>query len=228
MNKHTYTAIITARGGSKGLPQKNIIDLAGKPLIKYTIDAAIKSQSFENIIVSTDCPKIKTVSLSSSITVVDRPDYLATDSASSIDTIAHALDIAGTHYSKTTHFILLQPTSPLRTKDDIKAAVEVFENSTAASLVSVVMNDHPIQKSLYSRNGIMEPVFQWEQLTQARQQLEATYLINGAIYISEWDYFLSKRNLFKQPLASYVMPKSSSIDIDNINDLEAAATLLKK
>ena len=227
MQKKTYTAIITARGGSKGLPRKNVLDLAGKPMIAHTITAALDSQCFEHVVVTTDCPEIKEVSLAWGAEVIDRPEELATDSASSLDVIKHALVELERQSKETTHFILLQPTSPLRNATHINDAVEKFERSSANSLVSVVESDHPVQKHIYLENGFLEPFFSWNELTSPRQSLEASFLINGAIYISSISNFIVSSNLFTLPVLPFKMNKVHSIDIDHRSDLLHAESLLK-
>ncbi|WP_257287484.1 cytidylyltransferase domain-containing protein [Endozoicomonas sp. SESOKO2] len=227
MQKNTYTAIITARGGSKGLPRKNVLDLAGKPMIAHTITAALESQCFEHIVVTTDCPEIKEVSLAWGAEVIDRPKELATDSSSSLDVVKHTLLELVNQNKETTHFILLQPTSPLRSATHIKDAKERFNASNAKSLVSVTKTEHPIQKNLYFRNGVIEPVFDWASLTAPRQSLESTYLINGAIYISNFMNFIKRLNLFEKPVIPFEMEHKFSIDIDNIDDLINAESIYK-
>ena len=222
MQKKTYTAIITARGGSKGLPRKNVLDLAGKPMIAHTITAALDSQCFEHVVVTTDCPEIKEVSLTWGAEVIDRPEELATDSASSLDVVSHVLLEFVRQNKETTHFVLLQPTSPLRSASHINYAVEYFESSNANSLVSVKMAEHPIQKHLFLRSGYAVPASEWGDLTKPRQCLEKAYLINGAIYISPCFEFLNSRNLFVKPLTMYEMDFKSSLDIDTYSDLEKA------
>ena len=220
--QNTYTAIITARGGSKGLPRKNVLDLAGKPMIAHTIIAALDSGCFNRVVVTTDCPEIKSVSLEWGAEVIDRPVVLASDTASSLDVIHHALTELHKEGALTSHFILLQPTSPLRNAKHIKEAVGLFENSRAASLVSVTEAEHPVQKHFFERDGQLEPVFSWEDLTKPRQELEKAYLVNGAIYIAKASFFISKIDFFQKPVKNYLMPKDESIDVDDINHLNVA------
>lgn len=224
--KNTYTAIITARGGSKGLPKKNILDLVGKPLIAHTIDAALESKCFQQVVVSTDCPEIKSVSFNWNAKVIDRPAELATDMASSLDVINHTIMELKRERLLTSHFVLLQPTSPLRNAKHIQEAVTKFEESGATSLVSVTEAEHPIQKFFFENDGILEPVFTWEDLTQPRQLLRTSYLINGAIYITDCRQFLKSKNLFLSPVISYFMDQDVSIDIDRKEDFYRVETWL--
>jgi len=213
-------AIIPARGGSKGLPRKNVLDLAGKPLIAHTIDAAIKSKVFDKVVVTTDDSEIKEVSLKYGAEVIDRPKELATDTASSIDVIDHALKVLVSNNYNATHFMLLQPTSPLRNAEHIKQAWNKYNEEHANSLVSVAKVGHPPQKMLVEIDGKIEPLTKWEDLTMPRQKLPKAYMPNGAIYICKVEEFLQSKNIFENPLSIFIMERESSVDIDSINDLD--------
>lgn len=219
-------AIITARGGSKGLPRKNLLDLNGKPLIAHTIDAALKSTIFSKIVVTTDDDEIKKVSLNYDAQVIDRPKELATDTASSLDVIQHALTVL--QEDNFSNFMLLQPTSPLRNATHIQEAVAKYTEENAKSLVSVTETEHtPYKLLVESDNGIM-PLFSNEYLTMPRQKLPTTYRINGAIYISNVSSFLETKDLFQEPLTIYQMNQQESIDIDTKVDLDNCENILKK
>jgi len=218
--KDQIVAIITARGGSKGLPRKNVLDLVGKPLIAHTIDAAKKSNIFSKIVVTTDDKEIKEVSLRFGAEVIDRPENLATDNASSLDAIEHTLQELKQRKEIFTHFILLQPTSPLRTEIHIQEAWNKYVDEKAASLVSVCEVEHsPFKMLVEDDNGNIEPLTKWEHLTMPRQKLPKAYLPNGAIYINEINIFLENKNIFKKPLSFFLMGKNSSIDVDSKDDL---------
>lgn len=220
-------AIITARGGSKGLPRKNVLDLAGKPLIAHTIDAAIESRIFDKVVVTTDDQEIKEVSLKYGAEVIERPSELATDSASSLDAIEHALKVLQENKENYTHFVLLQPTSPLRNSMHIKEAWSKYNKEKANSLVSVVQVEHSPQKMLVEKGEEVVPLTKWEDLTKPRQQLAKAYLPNGAIYICRVDDFLQSKNIFKKPLSIFKMDKESSVDIDGKNDLNITELTLR-
>lgn len=226
--KNKIVAIITARGGSKGLPRKNVLDLCGKPLIAHTIDAAIKSNIFDKIVVTTEDQEIKEVSIQYGAEVINRPAELATDTASSIDVTEHSLTYLLNQGNTFSHFMLLQPTSPLRKENHIKESWEKYINQNANSLVSVVEVNHPPQKMLIeNNNGAIVPLTQWEDLTKPRQQLEKAYQPNGAIYICNVEKFLENKNIFEKPLTIYKMNNKCSIDIDSSSDLLKATTILK-
>jgi len=224
--KKKIVAIITARGGSKGLPRKNVLDLNGKPLIAYTIDAAKESQIFDKIIVTTDDEEIKEVSLNFGVEVIDRPAELATDTASSIDVLVHVLkEISDEVF---THFILLQPTSPLRNGEHIREAMEMYCTSQAKSLVSVTEVEHTPYKLLLEKEKEIVPLFSEEYLTMPRQKLPLTYRINGAIYVASVSSFLQSSNLFEKPLVIYKMNQASSVDIDTQQDFKDISLYLKE
>lgn len=223
MNTKKIVAIITARGGSKGLPRKNVLDLNGKPLIAHTIDAAKESQVFDKIVVTTDDKEIKEISLKFGAEVIDRPAELATDMASSIDVLVHALRELSVE--EFTHFVLLQPTSPLRNREHIREAMDIYNRSNGKSLVSVTEVEHTPYKLLVENEGEITPLFSEKHLTMPRQKLPTTYRINGAIYISEVSAFLKEKNLFEKPLKIYAMDEMSSVDIDNIDDFNKVSNM---
>ncbi|ANE35938.1 CMP-N-acetylneuraminic acid synthetase [Campylobacter iguaniorum] len=212
-------AIIPARGGSKGIPHKNIIDICGLPMIVYTIQAALKSKIFSKIVVTTDSKEIKDISLQLGVDVIDRPSSLSRDDSSIVDVIEHALKSVIADGSIFTHFMLLQPTSPLRNEQHIKESFDVYNSKDANSLVSVNLSVIPPQKTLIDMDGKIQPLTKLSDLTQNRQNLPVSYHPNGAIYISKIDNFLKDKNLFLNPLHIYLMDEISSLDVDNIDDL---------
>lgn len=213
-------AIIPARGGSKGIPNKNIVDICGLPMIAYTINAALNSNIFNQVVVTTDNQDIKNVALSYGAYVIDRPSHLAQDNSSSLDAVEHALKYIIEQDNTFTHFALLQPTSPLRNEQHIIEAFDVYRSKNANSLVSVNLSAVPPQKTLVEINGQITPLTNLNDLTQNRQNLPKSYHPNGAIYISKIDNFLKDKNLFSDPLSIYTMDEQSSIDVDNFDDLE--------
>ena len=142
-NNKSFLAIIPARGGSKGIKDKNIINLKGKPLIAYTLDAAIESQVFDEIVVSTDSLKIAEISKSFGAKIPFlRPKELASDNAKTVDVIIHVLNYYINQNIEFDYFMLLQPTSPLRNSKDIKNAVNLLFEKNANSVVSVCETEH--------------------------------------------------------------------------------------
>lgn len=221
-------AIITARGGSKGLPRKNILPLLGVPLITYTIRAAQCSNIFERIYVSTEDDEIKNIALKENVSIINRPMVLAQDTSSSIDVIEHALQEINYH-GFAENFFLLQPTSPLRNAEHIQEAWGEFEAKQLCSLASVSASTHSPYKVLVKKDQCVSPLFQdWNILTLPRQNLPKTYQLNGAIYISKIKEFLEKKSLFLPPFSFYEMDSISSIDIDDKLDFDFVEYLLSK
>jgi N-acylneuraminate cytidylyltransferase/CMP-N,N'-diacetyllegionaminic acid synthase len=214
--KNSYVAIIPARGGSKGLPRKNVLLLAGKPLIAHTISAALDSGVFSNVYVTTDCDEIKEVAFASGAQVIDRPKILATDSSSSLDVITHTLN---TIELLTSHFILLQPTSPLRNAEHIVKSVQRFEEGDEITLVSVSeCIDTPLKTLYLGSDGMMRPMRNWADLTTPRQILPKTFKPNGAIYISNCLSFLESNRLIDSLSVFFIMDARASFDVDNVDD----------
>ena len=229
MNKTEKTlAIIPARGGSKRLPGKNIKLLAGKPLIAWAIDAAIKSDLFDEIMVNTDSDEIAKVAenFGANIPFI-RPDELASDTANSLDVIKHTLDWYQKQGRNFTNVILLQPTSPLRTATDISKAYELFYNNAAASVLSVCEVDHPtnwcnnLDESL-SMKGFIKP-----STGETRSQdFEKEYRLNGAIYIWNVDAFMASSKSIIEPSFASIMPRERSTDIDEEIDFIVASAMI--
>ena len=221
-------AIIPARGGSKRLPRKNILPLAGKPLIAWTIEAAINSQMFSEVMVNTDDDEIAKVSseLGAKIPFI-RPNELASDTASSNDVIKHTLLWYRDKGINFTEVVLLQPTSPLRSSDDIIAALDLYNKKNASSVLSVCEVDHPtawcniLDESLSLKGFIKENVRKL-----CSQDIDKEYRLNGAIYILNVVKFLAKNSTVLEPSFAAIMPRSRSIDIDEKIDFDIAEAIL--
>ena len=227
MNKLTDTLfVITARGGSKGLPGKNIKDLCGKPLIAYSIDVARAFTDDENICVSTDSEEIKQVVEKYGLKVPFlRPDYLATDTATSDDVLIHAVNYYreqfGKNYNK---LILLQPTSPLRTADDVEGAIKLYRDDIDM-VVSVMKSHAPAVLCQDDEDGFVQLTYNKKAL--GRQQLPEMYEFNGAVYVMSVDALLEKKMAGFTKKVKYVMSKEHSIDIDDIYDFLQVEAILK-
>jgi len=224
----TVLAVIPARAGSKRLPNKNIIDLNGKPLIVWSINAGLGSKYIDELIVSTDSKKIATIAKRAGSDVpFIRPKALATDTATSYDVAAHALK----HYqNRFDIIILLQPTSPLRTSRDIDAALEFFMKNKANAVVSVCETEHsPLLCNVLPKDLSMKG-FLKNKLKKARsQELPKYYRINGGLYIVSVKNFLKEKTFFlSKKIYAYVMPKDRSVDIDNKSDLDFAKFLIRR
>lgn len=213
------TAIITARGGSKGLPGKNIRLLLGKPVIEYTIEAAIKADTISQCFVSTEDQTIKEISIQAGAEIIDRPTELATDVSTSEEVVLHALKILKALNRMTKYFVLLQPTSPLRNAEDIDNCVRAFKASGASSSASLCEVEHHPYKSFEIGSSGLKPLFDFGSLTKRRQDLPKVYRHNGAIYCLESEVFLKNSSFFVEPILPYVMSQEKSVDIDSANDL---------
>lgn len=218
-------AFIPARGGSKGIPNKNIIDLCGKPLIAYTIEAALMSKYVDSVVVSTDSERIAEISrdLGASIPFM-RPESLAGDKATTIDVVTDALERfnkAGNEYDI---LLLLQPTSPLRTVSDIDSALDTFIEHGLEPLVSVCdVNDHPILMRTIEDGRLIRLMGRGS--TIRRQDMPDVLRVNGAIYIIKTSDIRSDTS-FNDSIIPYVMPRERSIDIDEPIDLIMAEALI--
>ena len=231
INGKSLLAIIPARGGSKGLLGKNIKELCGKPLIAWTIEQATSCSDIDRIVVSTDDRGIAEVAEKYGAEVpFMRPSELATDTASTIDVIFHAINWLKKHEDfRPEYILLLQPTSPLRSGEDINGAIQTLKNKDARAVVSVCETDHhPWWSNTLPENGNMKDFLRPGILNKRRQSLPGFYRLNGAIYLAETDY-LSEQNSFLGPNTfAYEMPKERSIDIDTNMDFKLASLLLEE
>lgn len=219
------TAIIPARGGSKGIIKKNIYPLNSKPLISYTIEAAKASRFLNRIIVSTDDEEIARISKREGAEVIERPASLAGDKVTTVDAVIHVVKEMGIEGT----VIVLQPTSPLRTSEDIDNAVELFRDTPEAdSLVSVTDFPHPPFWALKIEGGRLKPLFNHKYLQMRRQDLERAYIPNGAIFIGERKTLEDRRTFYTENTIPYYMPPERSIDIDTLLDLKIAETIMKE
>ena len=232
LNSKSITAIIPARGGSKGIPDKNIKIIGGKPLIAWTIETARRSKYIDRVITTTDSDKIAGICKEYNCEVpFMRPKHLANDSAKGTDVILHTLDWLKLKKIDYDYFILLQPTSPLRTTKHIDEAIEILISSeNANSLVSVKkVNQHPFWMKRINNNGFVEEYQKDNEINyHNRQELPDLYVNNGAIYISKCDYFLKNKSFYKNECLPYIMGEKESIDIDTLDDLYYAEYLFSK
>jgi CMP-N,N'-diacetyllegionaminic acid synthase len=222
-------ALITARGGSKGLPRKNIKLLSGKPLIALTIECARKSEYVDRVVVSTDDEQIAAISRKfHAETPFMRPKSLATSNAKSIDVVLHALDWLKKHGQRYDLLLLLQPTSPLRTPEDIDRAIELLFKKKAKAVVSVSETEHhPYWSNILPKNACMKGFIPRSIMNKVRQELPAFYRLNGAIFLVFSDHLKTHRNFYGKDTYAYIMPRERSVDIDTKIDFYLAEYLLK-
>lgn len=217
-------ALIPARGGSKGIPGKNIADLAGKPLIAWTIEAAKGCPGIDAIVLSTDDPAIASVAARFGCAVpFMRPPELATDESSSMDVVYHALEqLPGFDV-----VVLLQPTSPLRASADIEMCLNLLKNAPA--VVSMrPSQDHPYLTYQINDGGTLTPFVQpVPGKSLRRQDLPGAWCLNGAIYAADIDWLKEQGGFISSETAAYQMPSERSIDIDTPADLRLAGELLQ-
>jgi N-acylneuraminate cytidylyltransferase/CMP-N,N'-diacetyllegionaminic acid synthase len=223
-------ALIPARGGSKGLPGKNILSFCGKPLIARTILEAQKSRYLDKVVVSTDDEAIAGVSRKYGACVPFlRPRKLATSTSNMIDVVLHCLDSLVKKNEMFDMVVLLQPTSPLRTTQDIDRAIELFFKKKATSVISVCVSEHHPWWSISLGKGFkVDKFLGGSSLHKNRQVLPDYFRINGAVYISTAELLREKRSFLSRNTYAYIMSPEKSIDIDNKIDFEFAEFLAKK
>jgi len=220
-------ALIPARGGSKGLPGKNIKLLNGKPMIAYTIEAALKSKKISRVILSTDDTEIARVGQQYGAEVpFMRPDYLATDTARSLDVFDYTItQLELLENIEINEFIILQPTSPLRKSIHIDEAITLFKEKNADSIISYCKEDHPIVWHKYIDNeGRFSNIFK-DDFIKNRQEIKPTYYPNGSIFILKKE-IINSGNYYQSNSFAYIMEKKYSIDIDTIDDFRLAQFLI--
>lgn len=220
-------AIIPARGGSKGIPRKNMIPLCGKPLLAYSIEAAQKSNYIDRILVSTDSAEIaQTAELYGVLVPTLRPQCLAEDDTRTIDVMLYhreELEKKGQSYDIV---VLLQPTQPLRTAADVDAAIELFEKKGSIGVVSISeADDHPILMRVMAE-GRMEKLVS-EASTVRRQEFSKVYKVNGCIYVNAMQTLRPDTSLNDNPIP-FMMEKSHAVDIDEYIDLAVAECYIKQ
>ena len=220
-------AIIPARGGSKGIPHKNIIDLCGKPLISYTIEAGLKSKYIDYLMVSTDDEEIADISRSFGAEIPFlRPAELASDTSKTINAILHAIRSLEPMGKTFDSLVLLQPTQPLRTTDDIDSAIKKYYENGEESLVSVSeVDDHPILIRTIEDDRLKNLLS--GSSTCRRQDMPRYYRINGCIYINSIKD-IGETTSFNDNRVPFIMEKDHSVDIDEICDLQMAEYYIKR
>lgn len=221
-------AIIPARGGSKGIPKKNVELLNGNPLIAYSIEAALKSRYVNRVIASTEDQEIAEISRRYGAEVIDRPKELARDDSPIIDAIFHVLDFLEKAGYVPDVVVLLQPTSPLRNADDVDNAVNLFLSSGCGSVVSVCEFKHTPYWGFKIENGYLKPLFAEAYLKRRRQDLPKAYIPNGAIFIARPDTLRKYKSFYCPKTIPYIMPLERSIDIDDETDFMLAELIMKE
>lgn len=220
--------IIPARAGSKGIKNKNIIDLCGKPLIAYSIEEGNKSKYIDKLIVSTDGEEITKVAKKYNGEVpFIRPKELAEDNTKTIDVMIHAIDFLKKNGEVYDYVVLLQPTQPLRKWWQIDEAIEKIINENGEGLVSVCeVKEHPVLVRRINKEGFLENLLEGSS-TIRRQDMGMYYKVNGVIYINKINKNLNANTSLNDNKIPYVMRREDSIDIDEVMDLKIAEAYIK-
>ena len=215
-NNKKILAIIPARGGSKGLPNKNIKPLCGKPLIGWSIEQAGGSAYIDEIFVSTDSAEIASVAESFGIKVPFlRPAELATDTSPSSEFVLHTIDYYRSQGQEFDYILLLEPTSPLRDVADINTAIEqLLNHKTAKSIVGV------------SKVGLLEP-YLGEMKVLRRQDLNDLYFFEGSLYLSDINFYIKEHTFYHHLTLPYIVPKYKAYEIDDIVDFYIVERILE-
>jgi len=217
--------VITARGGSKGLPRKNVLPLAGKPMIAWTVEAGLASACIDRLVLSTDDEEIAEAARTAGCEVpFMRPDELAADDTPGIAPVIHAIDaVPGFDY-----VVLLQPTSPLRTAADIDACVDLCASSGAPSCVSVVeARENPYWMYTLSEDASLDPLIASE-LVLRRQELPPAYSLNGAVYVARCEWLRRRRHFVDEGTVGHVMPPERSFEIDGPLDFVVVRAVMNE
>ena len=227
MNGKTILGIIPARGGSKGIPRKNIKLLAGKPLIAWTIEEAKKSKYIDRLILSSEDEEIISVAKQWGCEVpFVRPKELAQDDTPGIAPVLHAVESLQEKYD---FVCLLQPTSPLREVDDIDGCIEKCVSTKALSSISVTEVDkHPFWMYKLKARSKLSPLFPEKSLMARRQELPKIYMPNGAIYFANIHHLTKTKSFFTKGTIAHIMQENNSIDIDTKLDFELCEFFLTK
>ena len=228
INGKSVLAIIPARGGSKGIPRKNIKLLAGKPLISWTIKEAKKSIYIDKLIITTDSEEIAKIGkVEGADSPFLRPAELSRDNSTGTNVILHTLKWFDKKDVAYDYFIYIQPTSPFRNVIHIDEALNlIVSNDKSDSLVSVsIPSKHPYWMKKINKNGFLEDFTETDKLYNNRQELPDIFAVNGAIYISKWEIFIKEHSFFNRKCLPFIMDSHSSIDLDTMDDWKYAEYL---
>ncbi|MCL5260310.1 MAG: acylneuraminate cytidylyltransferase family protein [Gammaproteobacteria bacterium] len=220
-------AIVPARGGSKGLPKKNIRRLIDKPMIAYTLIEALNSRYISEVIISTDDETIASIAVEyGAKCLFMRPAELARDDSLAVDNYIYTIDRLNNEFDyKITEFVVLQPTSPLRLAVDIDNVIELFYSKNADSAFSFTQEAHPISwHKKIDLNQKIIPIFDGE--LKNRQDVVATYFPNGAVYVFKYEV-IKKRKYYTDNSFAHIMPADRSVDVDTISDFKYVEFLLR-
>lgn len=222
-------AFIFARGGSKGLPGKNIKPLNGKPLLQYSIETAKKVEQISDVFVSTDCAEIAAVALQNGIKVIERPAVLATDTSPEWLSWRHAIEYVSEHVGAFERFVSLPATSPLRNEYDVQNALDKLDSSDADICISVT----PAHRSPYFNMVRLQPddsveiVIKPEGAVSRRQDAPEVFDITTVIYAAKVAFIQQHDSIFSGKVVATIVPKIRAVDIDDIYDFMFAEAVLQ-
>lgn len=228
-NNPKILAIIPARGGSKGVPRKNIRLLGGKPLIAWTIESAKKSKYLDRIIVSTEDKEIAEISKRYGAEVIERPEELAKDDASSLSVLTHVVDFLEKNENyKPDIIVVLQPTSPMRKEQDIDNAIEKLIQTNCDSVVSICEFEHSPYWAYKLNEDKIEYLIKSKYNTVRRQDLPKIYRPNGAVYVTRRKILMGENKVLGKDTRATIMPLERSVDIDTELDFKFAEFLMNE
>lgn len=220
--------LVPARGGSKGIPRKNLATLAGRPMLDYTLDAALGAKSLDLIAVTTDDRAIEAAAKRRRVPVIRRPAALAGDRAPMITAVKHAIKNLGVPPAEIEAVVLLQPTSPLRGARHVDEAVAQWRKSGADSLVSVNrVWQHPCE-CLQVAPGGLKPAVSLPRGAAGRQDMPRFVFLNGAVYVTRTSMLLRRGRFWDRRSAVYDMDPLAGLDIDEPYQLAVAEALLRR
>jgi CMP-N-acetylneuraminic acid synthetase len=226
--KNKIIALIPARGGSQEIKNKNMIKIKGKPLIYYTIREAKKCKLINEIYVSSENKKILKYSESQKVKTISRPKNFSLKKSHPKLLVYHFIAfLKKNNYRLNDIIIYLQPTSPLRKKNDITNTIKIMKKTKIYKCLSVTENKKTIFKSLYLKNRTLRSVFDKKYLNLRRQDLKKTYSINGAIFAFSIKEFIKDMNFPSQNSNAYIMNERASLDLDTKNDLKKLKKIIK-
>jgi len=218
----TCVAIIPARGGSKGIPNKNLAEVNGESLVTRAINSAVQSGVVDFVVVSSDDHAILKAAKIAGAIAIERPAELASDTSAIEDAISHALQKFSEGHPTPTTLVLLQPTSPLRQASTISDAVHIFtKNGNTGCVYGVIEAEHHPYKTFIATDAGLQPVKSVEDLSRSRQELPKAYRQSGSIYVVGVQDFLTNNSLHVSPVRWIEVSHKEAIDVDTPVDLDA-------
>ncbi|MGI1677493.1 MAG: acylneuraminate cytidylyltransferase family protein [Cellvibrionaceae bacterium] len=226
----TTNAFIFARGGSKGLPGKNIKNLCGKPLIQYSIELAKKIEFIENVFVSTDDLDISIIAKKNGAVIIDRPKELAEDDSPEWMSWKHGVEWVQEKYGPFDNFISLPSTSPLRSEKDVRQALEKFNSCISDVCLAVTPSSRSPYFNMieYTKGGFIKRVSQQGKDIVRRQDAPLTFDVTTVVYVTTPRFILNHNALFDGKVVAIEVPKKRAIDIDDIYDFYLAEAIIKE